>query len=237
MLPHNGVSFYGGKSIPLKLPSESAHTESGPPPTYRASVARRKQFPHSSSATALLCCALEMGRSELWEGTPLEAEAESEKAEGVIYRTILGLPAGSSLDDAGFSPLAGLIGTARRLAFECYVHVSRPMPETLVDIFGEGIVEALGALNVPIEEGSEFWLDANQRRLRLVSFDASKPDEEPVPKEMRYVMERPNDSIMNPETGENHENPKRLNETSTTGKYANTGVSLVIIDTQWKPSQ
>jgi hypothetical protein len=205
-----------------------------PPSTYRLGIAKQEEFAQSCGAAGLLCAAMELGRTELWNGCPLDTV--SGQAEPFMFQSINGVPPGADLHQEGYSFPTGLIDTARRLGLDGHVHVVPPVSSSLVPMFGERILDELQAMRIYLQDGPEEPLGPHQRRLRAVVLIAHQTGAEPADEQLRYVLERPDGSVMDPATGRNHDNPSHLNQMTKAGQYANTGVSVVIIDPHWKPT-
>ncbi|OJH39700.1 hypothetical protein [Cystobacter ferrugineus] len=204
------------------------------PSSYRLGIAKREEFAHSCGATGLLCAAMELGRTEFWNGSPLDTVPG--KAEPLMFQSTNGVPPGEDLHQEGLSSPTGLIDTARRLGLDGHVHVVPPVPSSLVPMFGEHIVDELQSMRIYLQDGPEEPLGPHQRRLRAVVFIAHPTGPEPADEQLRYVLERPDGSVMDPATGQNHDNPGLMNQMMKTGQYANTGVSVVITDPHWRPT-
>jgi len=201
--------------------------------SYRQGIAKQEEFANSCGATSLLCAAMELGRTELWNGCPLDTSPGP--AESFMYQSTNGVPPEGNLHDEGYSSPTGLLETARRLGLDGYVHVVLPVTSSLIEMFGGGILDDLYSMRVHIEDGPEAQIGPHQRRLRVVIFTAHETGPEPAARQLRYVMERPDDSVMDPATGRNYEHPGHMNQAMTTGRYSDTGVSVVISDPHWKP--
>jgi cysteine protease IpaJ len=176
---------------------------------------------------------MELGRTELWNGCPLDTVPG--QAERFLFQCINRVPPERDLQAEVESFPTGLIDAARRLELDGHLHVVPPIASSLVAMFGDGIMEELQSLRIHLQDGPEEPLGPHQRRLRAVVFITHPTGPEPTPDRLRYVLERPDGTVMDPATGRNHDDPGHLNHMTKTGRYANTGVSVVLTDPHWQP--
>ncbi|WNG25345.1 hypothetical protein F0U62_15895 [Cystobacter fuscus] len=176
---------------------------------------------------------MELGRTELWNGCPLDTVPG--QAERFLFQCVNRVPPDRDLQAEAESFPTGLIDAARRLELDGHLHVVPPIDSSLVSMFGDGIMEELRALRIHLQDGPEEPLGPHQRRLRAVVFIPHPTGPEPVRNRLRYVLERPDGTVMDPATGRNHDDPGHLNQMTKTGRYADTGISVVLTDPHWKP--
>ncbi|MFY0578994.1 hypothetical protein ACN28S_36230 [Cystobacter fuscus] len=207
-----------------------------PTPTY-APVAQKKQaYTNSCGAASLLCAATELGSTHLGN-QPLDTRTNASETQ--IYQATSGAYSMGNPENSGYSFPDRIVATGRALGLNGHVHMTNSLPSQVIKYFGGNVVNNLHATGVPIEEGPERQLAANQRRLRVVVVTANVAGRVPVMAGLHYIMERPDGSIMDPASGRNYNNIHELNqEMAQAGlpgvgrmmstHYANSGISVVL---------
>ncbi|ATB37630.1 hypothetical protein CYFUS_003055 [Cystobacter fuscus] len=223
--PRHGGSFYDDVG---RNPAPSGPSRAKSSQAYRLGIAKQEEFTHSCGATGLLCAAMELGRTRLWNGCPIDTEPA--QAERLLFQFINRIPPERDLQAEGESVPTWFIEAIRRLELDGHLHVVPPIDSSLVAMFGGGIMEEIRSMRIHLQNGPEEPLGPHQRRLRMVIFVPHPTGPEPAPNRLRYVLERPDGTVMDPATGQNHDNPGQLNQRTKAGRYADTGVSVVITD-------